>query len=71
MEALGATLKKGGYRSAGQYITAYKVASLRQGFEWSTLLQQCLRDVTRSCERGVGPPTRARPLPLESLGLLP
>ena len=71
LRALGATLKRGGYRSAASYLWLYKVESQRRGHPWTDSLQRCLKDAIRSCERGMGPPTVAQPLPLRSLYLLP
>ena len=61
----------GGYRSAASYLWLYKVEAQRRGYTWTDGLQRCLKDGIRSCERGMGPPTVAQPLPLRSLYLLP
>ena len=71
LRALGATLKQGRYRSAASYLYIYKADAERQGFPWDPVLQRLLKDAIRSCERGMGPATRARPLPLLQLGGLP
>ena len=71
IQALGATLKRGGYRSAASYLWLYKVESQRRGFFWSDVFQRGLKDSIRSCERGIGPPTRAQALPFALLGQLP
>ena len=69
--ALGATLKEGHYRSASSYIVTYKVEAQRLGYSWGDPLHRALKDVTRSCERGLGPPLRAQPLPFDQLARLP
>ena len=71
IQALGATLKRGGYRSAASYLWLYKVESQRRGFAWIDVFQRALKDSIRSCERGLGPPVRAQALPFASLDRLP
>ena len=71
VRALGATLKRGGYRSAASYLWLYKAEAQRRGHSWPDYLHRALRDAVRSCERGMGPPTRALPLPFARLGSLP
>ena len=71
IRALGATLKRGGYRSAASYLYLLKTEAQRRGHDWPDHLQRALKDAIRSCERGLGPPTRAQPLPLHLLGRLP
>ena len=71
IRALAASLKRGGYRSAASYIYLYKAECQRRGHNWHDVLQRTLRDAIRSCERGLGPPTRAKPLPFSQLGRLP
>ena len=69
--ALSASLKKGAYRSAGNYLHSYKVEAERLGHGWDGQLQRLLKDCTRSCARGLGAPARAAPLPLDRLASLP
>ena len=38
--ALGATLKRGGYRSAASYLWIYKAESQRRGFSWDGTLNR-------------------------------
>ena len=71
LRALGASLKRGGYRSASLYLRTYKAEAQREGYPWSDVLERALRDAIRSCERGLGPPTRAQPLPFHLLHELP
>ena len=71
IRALAATLKRGGYRSAASYLWLYKVESQRRGYGWPDTHQRALKDGIRSCERGLGPPTRAQALPFPLLGRLP
>ena len=69
--ALGASLKAGRYRSASVYLSTYKSWALRQGHDWTAPLQQSMQDAIRSCERGLGGPVKARPLPFARLSELP
>ena len=46
--ALAASLKAGGYSSAGAYLSTYKVEAERRGATWTSRLQRALRDFTRS-----------------------
>ena len=68
---LGASLKKGFYRSPASYLSIYKGEAERRGYEWGSVLQRVVRDAVRSCLRGIGPPLQAQPLPLLCLGTLP
>ena len=56
VRALGATLKRGGYRSAASYLWLYKAEAQRRGYSWPDYLHRALKDAVRSCERGMGPP---------------
>ena len=71
LRALAATLNWRGYRSAVVYLYGYKTQAQREGHPWGEAMNRLLRDVVRSCERGLGPPIRAQPLPFERLGELP
>ena len=71
VKALAASLKAGGYRSAHVYLSVYRVEAQRRGHPVDVLLGRHLQDYKRSCLRGLGGPTRPRPLPLERLGQLP
>ena len=70
-KAIAATLKAGGYKSAAVYLQVYRVSAERLGYATSSLDARHLKDFKKSCLRGLGGPTRPRPLPLESLGSLP
>ena len=67
---LGATQKRG-YRSAASYLWLYKGEAQHRGHSWLDTHHHSLKDAIRSCERGMGPPTRAMALPFVRLGLLP
>ena len=67
IDAVAATLKQGGYRSASLYLHGYKVAAQRSGWGWSDVLQRAMVDAIRSCARGLGPSVQAQPLPLHGL----
>jgi len=69
--ALGGALKAGGYRSAAGYLSLYRTTAVRLGLEISPAVDQALRDMRRSCARGLGAPVRARAFPLELLSTLP
>ena len=69
--ALGATFKEGGYRSSSNFFTSYRTEAQRHGHEISGVLHRHFEDSKRSCNRGLGGPIRARPLPLDRLHLLP
>eukprot|EP00971_Amphidinium_carterae_P346304 6487660-Amphidinium_carterae.1 len=60
----GALLKAGGYRSAKVYLYSMKKEHVKQGFLWTDALEVELRDGVRSCERGMGPPKKAKPMEL-------
>ena len=59
VRALGATLKRGGYRSAASYLWLYKAEAQRRGHSWPDYLHRALKDSIRSCERGMAPHSRA------------
>ena len=50
LKALGATLKRGKYRSAASYLWLYKAHAQRLGHVWSDVLQRLLKDSIRSCD---------------------
>ena len=62
--ALGAALKAGGYSSAENYLSHYKVQCERAGSPFSQTLLRVHTDTLRSCKRGVGGPVKALALPL-------
>ena len=68
--ALGAALKAGGYSSAENYLSHYKVQCERAGSPFSQTLLRVHTDTLRSCKRGVGGPVKALALPLLRLGEL-
>ena len=69
-KALAATLKMGRYASAPIYLTVYRVEAERR-FSLDALAARSIKDYTRSCLRGLGEPSRPRPLPFDSLSSLP
>ena len=70
-KALAATLKMGRYASAPIYLAVYRVEAERRGFALDVLAARSIKDYTRSCLRGLGEPSRPRPLPFEQLPSLP
>ena len=71
IQALGSVLKAGRYKSSESYFAIYKAESERRSFVWSPAEQRAVRDAVRSCQRGLGGPQRALPLPFDKLDLLP
>ena len=71
IQSIGTVLKAGRYRSAETYLGIYKAEAERRGFGWSDLEVRAARDAKRSCQRGLGGPQRALPLPFRRLGELP
>ena len=65
--ALGAALKRGGYRSAESYLSLLKVRAERQGYGYDAGLLRLHRDVVRSCKRGMGAPVKPKALPFAEL----
>jgi len=70
IRALGAALKYGGYTTAVQYLSHYKVWCERNGYEFSASLARAHTDAVRSCTRGLGGPVKAQALRFDSLHLL-
>ena len=65
--ALGAALKRGGYRSSESYLSLLKVRAERQGYGYDAGLLRLHRDVVRSCKRGQGAPVKPMALPFAEL----
>ena len=63
IEAVGAMIKEGDYRSAKNYIKAAKDNHLAAGHEWSSILARSARLFTASATRGIGPARQSEPLP--------
>jgi len=68
---LAASLKAGGYRSASSVLSQYRVDAERRGDLLDGPVARAFADAGRSCRRGLGPVTKARPLPLERFAELP
>ena len=71
IEALAASLKWGGYRSAPSYLSIYKGYVERSGFHFGAPELRAMADAIRSCERGIGGPVKAMALPFDRLHELP
>jgi len=69
--ALGAALKAGAYKSAPTYFSLYRTVAVRQGHLIDDAVAQAIRDMSRSCLRGLGGPVRALALPMERFRELP
>ena len=67
VEAVGALLKRGGYRAAASYCSAAKDRHLAMGFKWSVFLDRSVSRVVRSVTRGIGPPRQSAELDVQSL----
>ena len=63
-------LKLAGFRSAQLYMDNAKARHIANGRPWTAQLQQCYRAAVRSCNRGIGNPKQAAPLPLAQLAPL-
>ena len=68
---LGAGLRAGGYRSAANYMSTYKIAAERRGDHIGPQVSRAFVDAARACQRGLGPPLRALALPFFELEGLP
>ena len=64
LKALGSALKAGSYASAKHYLYHYRQRCAQEQYPFSSSLGKLFADVVRSCERGVGAPVEALPLPL-------
>eukprot|EP00971_Amphidinium_carterae_P184402 3660891-Amphidinium_carterae.1 len=51
-------------------LYAMKKEHVKRGFSWTDALELELRDGVRSCERGIGPPRKAKPLGLDVFAAL-
>ncbi|CAE7216757.1 unnamed protein product [Symbiodinium natans] len=70
VEKVSASLKRGGYRSARQYFSqARRQHVLHTGKQVPADVELCMRDMTRSLERGLGGPALKDAFRLESLEL--
>lgn len=68
---LGASLKRGGYRSAAGYFWIYRGHIERAGHNIDSALSRAFKDSARSRERGMGGPVKAMALPVERPKELP
>ena len=68
---LAAGLKARRYRSAASVLSQLRVDAERQGQDITSSIRRALADAARSCRRGLGPATSAKPLDFEGLGSLP
>eukprot|EP00969_Alexandrium_andersonii_P200872 8873819-Alexandrium_andersonii.AAC.1 len=61
-----AVLHGAGYRSAPSVLSVAKQEHISAGLPWSDALSLAQREANRAATRGLGPPKRAAPFPLES-----
>ena len=66
LSVMGA-LKLANFRSSQLYLDTAKQAHIAEGHPWTSQLQQCYRSSIRSCNRFLGSPKQASPLPLLQL----
>ena len=71
VHAVGATLRAGGYRSAGCVLSQMSVDAERAGIVITPAARRALADAARSCRRGLGPPLRAMALDFARFEHLP
>ena len=64
---LAAALKRARFRSAMGYVSAWTTESRRKGHPWTAAHDVAVADAKRSTTRGIGPPQRAKPVPVEAL----
>ena len=70
LEVAAALLRKGRYRSGQAYIGVIKHHFIRSGGRWTHQLDQVNRELNRAMARGLGPPRRAAPLPIDEFNKL-
>ena len=70
VHALAAALKWRGYRSADLYLYHARATAERSGAHISLAARRALKDMVRSCRRGIGPSKRCEGLILERLPTL-
>ena len=71
VQALGASLKWRGYRSAPLYLYHARAVAEKRGAVVSTATHRALTDMIRSCRRGLGPARQCEGLILEAMPALP
>ena len=67
IQYVAALLKNSRYRSAGQYLSAFKRHHIKLGHSWSDALNLEFTDAMRSCKRGLGPPKQTGYFDVDSL----
>ena len=65
------SLKLANFRSAQLYLDTAKAQHIAAGHSWSEQLKQSYRASVRSCQRNLGQPKQAAPLPISELAKLP
>ena len=55
IQYVAALLKNSKYRSAGQYLSAFKRQHIKLGHVWDDAINLELTDAMRNCKRGLGP----------------
>ena len=68
--ALAASLKAGRYATADSHLQLYRSTCERKGWSLPPALALLFKDCVRSCQRGIGAPTKALALPFRKLGEL-
>ena len=65
------SLKLANFRSAQLYLDNAKAQHIASGHPWTEQLKQSYRAAVRSCQRNLGQPKQAAPLPITQLATLP
>ena len=55
LRALGASFKRGGYRSISNSLAVMKDEHIALGYPWTDQLSRCAKHIDRSVTRGIGP----------------
>ena len=71
VRTVGAVLKASGYRSAHAVIDQAILDAVENGHTIAPAVNLAARRVRRACERGLGPPRRTAPFPVDKFDNLP
>ena len=67
LQYVAALLKNSKYRSAGQYLSAFKRQHIKLGHVWDDAINLEFTDAMRSCKRGLGPSKQTGYFDVDSL----
>ena len=71
LEVAAACLRRGGYRSAEQYLIEIKRVHVKSGHPWSSEHSMVYKECVRAIKRGMGPDRQADALAIEEFASLP